>query len=88
MNSRRRIGHSSSRVIGSLSRLRMQGNGYVAGAETNKGAACCGALVGFWPTGADSYLRQLGPVIEVDLTQRLRGRDSRVLTLAKGGKLQ
>jgi hypothetical protein len=33
---------------------------------------------GWQPTGANSYAAKLGPVIEVDLTQRLRGRDSRV----------
>jgi hypothetical protein len=33
MKSRRRIGHPSCRFIGSLSRPRMQGNGYVAGLE-------------------------------------------------------
>jgi hypothetical protein len=33
MNSRRRIDHASGRFIGSLSRRRMQGNGYVPGLE-------------------------------------------------------
>jgi hypothetical protein len=37
MNSRRRIGHPSSRFIGSLSRPRMHGNGAVADLVIEKG---------------------------------------------------
>ena len=53
-----------------------------------RSAVCCGARVRSWPTGDDSYRRQNGPLIEVDLTKRLRGRDRRAFDPREGQEIK